>query len=112
MTMNKECSSPCGPHCGMPCAPAPALPHQAMEVQWPGITIRVKRELFSFQNEQQWVNKAKSWYANCGVSKGFYLTVDAAGHVMHMGKCFMEATAQGLYPITVYELQTNWASGA
>lgn len=76
------------------------------------LSVKVKRELFKFHSQQEWVNKGKSWYANCGVRQGFYLTVDAAGHVVHMGKCFMEATAQGLYPITVYELQTNWASGA
>lgn len=76
------------------------------------LSVKVKRELFRFNSQQEWVNKGKSWYANCGVRQGFYLTVDAAGHVVHMGKCFMEATAQGLYPITVYELQTNWASGA
>lgn len=110
--MNQECSSPCGPHCGMPCAPAQALAQQAMEVKWPGVTIRVKRELFKFRNQQEWVNKAKSWYENCGVRKGFYLTVDAHGHVMHMGKCFMAATERGLYPVTVYELQTNWAEDA
>ena len=71
--------------------------------------IKVKRKLFSFSSQQDWVNKAQSWYANCGVRKGHYITVDAAGHVMHMGKCFMEAERQSLYPVTVYELQTNWA---
>ena len=74
--------------------------------------IKVKRELFRFESKQQWVNKAKSWYANCGVRPGFYITVDAQGHVLHMGRCFMEATKQGLYPVTVYELQTNWADSA
>lgn len=73
------------------------------------LRIKVKRELFSFRSQQEWVNKAKSWYANCGVRQGHYITVDANGHVMHMGKCFMEATRQNAYPVTVYELQTNWA---
>ena len=72
------------------------------------LMINVKRELFSFQSEQDWINKAKSRYANCGVPRGQYITVDANGHVMHMGKCFKAATRAGAYPVTVYELQTNW----
>lgn len=72
------------------------------------LSIRIKRELFSFHSQQHWVNKAQSWYENCGVRQGHYITVDANGHVMHMGKCFMEATKAGAYPVTVYELQTNW----
>jgi hypothetical protein len=70
------------------------------------LTIRlvVKRELFSFHCEQDWVNKAQRRYANCGVRKGFYITLDAGGRVMHMGKCFKNAT----YPVKVYELATTW----
>ena len=69
-----------------------------------GLGIKVKRELFIFRSEQEWVNKAQSWYANCGVRSGYYITVDAAGHVMHIGKCFKNAA----YPVICYELQTNW----
>ena len=76
------------------------------------IQVNVKRELFSFHREQDWINKAQSRYANCGVRKGMYITVDANGHVMHMGKCFMAATAAKAYPVTVYELETNWGSQA
>ena len=61
------------------------------------LTIRVKRELFRFDSKQQWINKGKSWYANCGVQRGFYITIDAAGHVVHMGQCFMAAEERGLY---------------
>ncbi len=70
--------------------------------------IRIKCELFKFSSQQDWVNKAKRRYANCGVPKGYYITVDSAGHILHMGKCFMAAEKNGLYPVTVYELQTNW----
>ncbi len=76
------------------------------------LSIKVKRELFRFRSQQEWVNKAKSWYANCGVRQGFYIAVDAQGHVIHMGKCFMAATERNLYPVVVYELQTNWLEGA
>jgi hypothetical protein len=68
------------------------------------VRLGVKRELFSFHCKQDWVNKAQSRYANCGVRKGFYITLDADGRVMHMGKCFENAT----YPVTVYELATTW----
>lgn len=68
------------------------------------LCIKVKRRLFAFNSHQEWVNRAQNWYANCGVRKGYYVTVDAGGHVMHMGKCFASAA----YPVTVYELQTNW----
>lgn len=72
------------------------------------ISVKIKRELFSFYSEQDWINKAQSRYSNCGVRKGYYLTVDANGHVLHMGKCFAEATKASAYPVRVYELQTNW----
>ena len=76
------------------------------------LSVQVKRELFRFHSQQEWVNKAQRWYANCGVRAGHYITVDANGHVMHMGKCFREATRQEAYPVTVYELQKNWPEGA
>jgi hypothetical protein len=68
------------------------------------IQLHVKRELFSFHCKQDWFNKAQSRYANCGVRKGFYITLDAGGRVIHMGKCFETAS----YPVTVYELETTW----
>lgn len=85
-----------------------AVQHRKQVALAAPLRILVKRELFSFSSHQQWVNKAQSWYANCGVSKGFYVTVDANGHVMHMGRCFTSAA----YPVTCYELQTNWSAGA
>jgi hypothetical protein len=72
------------------------------------LPIKVKRALFHFHSKQEWVNKGKSRYANCGVRPSFYITVDAAGHVMHMGKCFTDAA----YPVTCYELETNWKEQA
>lgn len=72
------------------------------------ISIRVKREMFRFESQQHWANKARSWFENCGVPKGRYIAVDAGGHVTHIGKCFMSATERGLYPVVVYELEPNW----
>jgi hypothetical protein len=74
------------------------------------ISVKVKRELFRFSSEKNWVNKAQSWYAKCGVPRGFYIAVDANGHVMHHGQCFMAATKADAYPVTCYELQTNWSA--
>lgn len=73
--------------------------------------IRVKRELFQFASQQDWVNRAQRMYAQCGVRKGHYITLDANGHVMHMGKCFQAAEAANAFPVRVYELQTNWEGG-
>lgn len=78
----------------------------------PTIQVRIKRELFKFTSEQDWVSRAKRLFANCGVQKGFYISIDANGHVMHMGKCFMAAKQFNSYPVTVYELQTNWEGSA
>lgn len=76
------------------------------------IAIKVKRELFRFSSEQDWVNKGQSRYTNCGVRHGHYITIDALGRVMHMGKCFKCAKEQSAYPVVVYELETNWEGGA
>ena len=68
-----------------------------------GLEIKVKRELFRFHSKQDWSKQGKSWYANAGVRRGYYITLDAAGHVMHIGKCFNDAA----YPVICYELQTR-----
>lgn len=68
------------------------------------LSIKVRRELFQFSSKQDWINRAQRLYRDCGVRQGHYITVDAAGHVIHMGKCFDHAA----YPVTCYELQTNW----
>ena len=72
------------------------------------LSIRIKRELFRFASHQDWVNKAQTRYANCGVEKGFYITVDANWHVMNRGLCFKEAEKAEAFPVICYELQTNW----
>lgn len=99
-------------HCGRP-HPYEGLQPWVIELVRAALTvesaeqklpINIKRQLFRFESKQHWVNKAQSWYANCGVHKGHYITVDAGGHVMHMGRCFQNAS----YPVTCYELQTNW----
>ena len=68
------------------------------------ITVKLKREMFSFSSKSQWVNKAASWFANCGVPKSRYLAIDTAGRVCVSGKEFMRAQDESTYPITVYEI--------
>ncbi len=68
-------------------------------------TLILGDELFSFSSEQDWINNAQSRYANCGVPKGYYITVDAAGRVCKIGKHFMRATAEETYPVTVYKMR-------
>jgi hypothetical protein len=59
-------------------------------------------ELFSFSSEQDWVNRAKNLYANCGVPRGHYITIDSVGRICKSGRDFMRATREEAYPIKVY----------
>lgn len=68
------------------------------------VEIDVDGEMFHFDSEQEWVNKAQSWFANSGVRRGHYICIDANGRVCEKGKEFMRATAEKTYPITVYKL--------
>ena len=69
-----------------------------------GVLFSFEKELFRFESEAQWVNKAKTWFASCGVPKHRYVAVDAAGRVCTSGREFMRATKEDTYPITVYEI--------
>lgn len=68
------------------------------------IQIQVKRELFRFDNQAQWVSKAQSWFRECGVPRDAYICVDAVGRVCTKGKEFNRAMREETYPIVVYEL--------
>jgi hypothetical protein len=67
-------------------------------------TLTLGDELFRFTSEQEWVNKAQSWFGNCGVRKGDYIAIDEIGRVCTIGGHFMRATTEESYPITVYKL--------
>lgn len=67
-------------------------------------TLTLGDELFRFTSEQEWVNKAQSWFRNKAPQKGNYIAVDEVGRVCTCGKHFMRATTEETYPITVYEL--------
>lgn len=66
------------------------------------IELQVMEEMFAFTSEQQWINKAQSWFRNSGVPKGHYICTDAKGRICTIGKHFMRATAEDTYPITCY----------
>ena len=68
------------------------------------LTLSIKRELFSFESEKHWINKAQSLFAACGVPRHRYICLDAAGRVCVSGAEFMRATKEDTYPITVYEI--------
>lgn len=61
-------------------------------------------EMFRFTSEQEWINKAQSWFRNCGVREGGYISVDSLGRVCRIGSQFMRATKENTYPIVVYKL--------
>ena len=59
-------------------------------------------EMFRFTSKQQWINKAKSWFRECGVKK--YICVDSIGRVCEKGLEFSRAEDENTYPIVVYKL--------
>lgn len=66
--------------------------------------MQLGHELFSFTSEQHWINKAQSWFANCGYDRKDYIAVDSIGRVCVKGLEFMRASKENTYPITVYKL--------
>ena len=70
----------------------------------PKLTVNLGDEMFRFSSEQEWINKAQSWFARCEVPKRHYIAIDAAGRVCIKGAEFMRATREDTYPITVYRL--------
>ncbi len=60
------------------------------------------KKLFEFESMEQWVNKATSWYRNCGTKD--YVTVDSFGRICTRGAHFQRAKDDGAYPIRVYEI--------
>lgn len=68
------------------------------------ISVNLGEVLFAFESQARWVNKAKSWYATCGVPTHRTLALDAKGRVCVSGREFMRATTEETYPIVVYEI--------
>lgn len=66
--------------------------------------LQLGAKLFEFSSFQHWVNKAKSWFANSGISTRETVCIDAVGRICTCGREFMRARDEGTYPITVYHI--------
>lgn len=67
--------------------------------------VQVGPQVLEFTSFQQWVDKGKSWYANCGVRSHKLINLDAKGRVVVSGKEFMRARDDGSFPVTVYSIE-------
>lgn len=69
------------------------------------VAVQTIETMFSFDSEQQWINKAQGWYGSIyNYRRENFLTIDAAGRVCTCGAHFMRATRDNAYPITVYRV--------
>jgi hypothetical protein len=66
------------------------------------ITITVGDELFSFENFDQWVNKAQRWFRSKRVHSDDTICVDAKGRIVTSGKEFIRARDESAFPVKVY----------
>lgn len=64
------------------------------------ISAYLGEPLFCFTSRVQWINKAQSWFQNCGVPSRDTICIDACGRVCTRGAHFPEDDSA--YPITVY----------
>lgn len=62
-------------------------------------------EMFRFNSKQEWINKARSWFKNCGVRQGNYICIDAVGRVCTCGAQFSRAEREETYPIIAYVME-------
>lgn len=68
------------------------------------ITVSLGEYMFEFSSFERWVNKAQSWFRNCGVRSDDTICLDSKGRVCLSGKQFMRARDDGSFPIKVYRL--------
>lgn len=66
------------------------------------VQIEVGKELFLFTSHQQWVNKGRSWYANCGIPSGGTISIDSKGRICEIGAHMKRAQDDGAFPVRVY----------
>lgn len=66
------------------------------------LTIYVGELLFEFRSYQNWVNKAQSWFRNCGRRSDDCLCVDAKGRIVSRGEHFRRAEEEDAFPVKVY----------
>lgn len=69
------------------------------------VAVQTLETMFSFESEQHWINKARSWYGSIPrYRREDFLAVDVAGRVCTCGAHFMRATRENSYPVTVYRV--------
>lgn len=66
------------------------------------LTICVGELLFEFRSYQNWVNKAPSWFRNCGHRSDDCLCVDSKGRIVSRGEHFRRAEQEDAFPVKVY----------
>ena len=70
-------------------------------------SVQLGELLFSFRDECEWVNKAKSWFNQSGYRSEDTLCIDQRGRACLYGSHFMAAEADGAYPIDVYVIRDD-----
>ena len=77
------------------------------EFEFKDIPLSTK-ELFNFENYEDWVDTPTWKYRECGVPKEdrpeLTITLDAKGRLCRRGADFMRARDEDTFPITVYIL--------
>jgi hypothetical protein len=66
------------------------------------LTIYVGEFLFEFRSYQTWVNKAQSWFRNCGHRSDDCICIDAMGRIVSIGLHFRRAEQEDAFPVKVY----------
>lgn len=70
------------------------------------LTVQLGQELFRFDSNAHWVQKAKGWFdaarAQHHLHRDDYVCIDATGRICRVGGDFIRAEQQGTYPIVAY----------
>ena len=65
-------------------------------------TIELGPLLFQFDSFSGWVNHAQKAWKRAGVSSGDTVCLDAAGRICLIGRDFMKARDEGMFPVVVF----------
>ncbi|MDR1897986.1 MAG: hypothetical protein LBR10_14475 [Prevotellaceae bacterium] len=71
-------------------------------------TVEIKAEkICKFENFNSWVNHASSWIGVYNKLHDTIICIDKNGNSCHIGKQFMFARDNDLFPVTAYRLIKN-----
>lgn len=68
------------------------------------IQIEVGDKAFEFSTYSNWVNKARGWFEQRGLTGNDVVCLDAKNRICRSGRDFMRARDDGSFPIVVYRL--------